>query len=97
MCFITDLGLCRPVNETDDNKIYGILPYVAPEVLSGKPYTASADIYSLSMVMYEMFSGLIPYHDLPHGQGLVLKICEGLRPQFPIKIPQLLEDLINRC
>jgi serine/threonine protein kinase len=31
-CYITDLGLCRPVNEQDDEKkIYGILPYIAPE------------------------------------------------------------------
>jgi serine/threonine protein kinase len=30
---ITDLGLCRPVNEqNDEKKIYGILPYVAPKV-----------------------------------------------------------------
>src|SRR5688572_18735157 len=33
--YITDLGLCQPANEKpkDENKkIYGVLPYVAPEV-----------------------------------------------------------------
>src|SRR5947208_2187407 len=29
---ITDLGFCKPAN-VDNNKIYGVLPYVAPEVL----------------------------------------------------------------
>src|SRR5690349_12025480 len=44
--YITDLGLCKPVDEQDEKKIHGVLPYVAPEVLRGKTYTQSADIYS---------------------------------------------------
>jgi serine/threonine protein kinase len=57
--FITDLGLCRPVNEQDDEKkIYGILPYIAPEVLRGKKYTQVADIYSLGILACEVFSVL---------------------------------------
>src|SRR5438552_1359240 len=35
--FYTDLGLCQPANvnpsQNDEKKIYGVLPYVAPEVL----------------------------------------------------------------
>src|SRR2546421_9328554 len=34
-CLITDLGLCKPVNTKDQEDIYGVLPYVAPEVLRG--------------------------------------------------------------
>src|SRR5205823_6608726 len=47
-CYITDLGLCKPVDE-QDMKIHGVLPYVAPEVLRGKTYTQSADIYSFGI------------------------------------------------
>jgi len=32
-CFITDLGLCGPVDEKSSDKTYGIISYVAPEVL----------------------------------------------------------------
>ena len=28
---------------------YGVLPYIAPEVLNGKPYTLSSDIYSFGI------------------------------------------------
>lgn len=31
----------------------GTFPYMAPEVYRGKPYTASADLYSLGLVMYK--------------------------------------------
>src|ERR1700722_3313652 len=37
---ISDLGLSRPANQTvNSNEIYGVIPYIAPEVLRGKPYT----------------------------------------------------------
>src|SRR5436305_3763189 len=39
-CLISDLGLCKPANEKGKGeKIYGVLPYVAPEVLLQKSYT----------------------------------------------------------
>ncbi|GBC10586.1 hypothetical protein RclHR1_09750003 [Rhizophagus clarus] len=43
VAYITDLGLCQPPSvkssQDDNKKIYGVLPYVAPEVLRGKEYT----------------------------------------------------------
>ena len=30
-CFITDLGLCGPVDEESSGKIYGIVSYTAPK------------------------------------------------------------------
>ncbi|RGB22331.1 hypothetical protein C1646_776264 [Rhizophagus diaphanus] len=43
------MGLCGEVDNIDETKIYGVLPYVAPEVLRGKPYTQAADIYSFDI------------------------------------------------
>ena len=34
-CYITDLGLCGPVDDESSNKIYGIISYIAPELLRG--------------------------------------------------------------
>ena len=73
--YITDLGLCKPADDQDEKKIYGVLPYVAPEVLRGKTYTQAADIYSFGILACEMLSGLPPYHNLPHDEFLALKIC----------------------
>ena len=92
---ITDLGLCKPVNEESDKAVYGVLPYVAPEVLRGKKYTKESDIYSFGIIIYDVANnGIPPYHDLAHDEFLGIKICNGLRPKFNIKVPQLIEDLI---
>ncbi|CAB5384065.1 unnamed protein product [Rhizophagus irregularis] len=43
---LKNMGLCGEVDSLDETKIYGVMPYMAPEVLRGKPYTQAADIYS---------------------------------------------------
>jgi serine/threonine protein kinase len=96
--YVTDLGLSKPANETDQKKVYGVLSYIAPEVLRNQPYTQASDIYSWGMVAYELLSGLPPYYGLVHDEFLTLKICQGLRPDLnSIQIPQLLKDLIEKC
>ncbi|WNE40705.1 MAG: Serine/threonine-protein kinase PknD [Mycoplasmataceae bacterium] len=97
-CLITDLGLCKPTNESSQaEKIYGVLPYVAPEVLQGQPYTQAADVYSFGIIAYELLSGLPPHYDRAYDVQLGVDICRGLRPRFQIEIPKFLENLINHC
>ena len=98
---ITDLGLCKPANaklsQGGDKKIYGVLPYVAPEVLRGKEYTQASDIYGFGIIAYEVCTGLPPYHDISHEEPLAVRICQGLRPKSDYKVPQLILDIINQC
>ena len=98
---ITDLGLCKPANvkpsQNGNKKIYGVLPYVAPEVLRGKEYTQASDIYGFGIIAYEICTGLPPYHDIAHDEFLAVKICQGLRPNSNYKIPQLISDIIKQC
>ncbi|POG67850.1 kinase-like domain-containing protein [Rhizophagus irregularis DAOM 181602=DAOM 197198] len=56
--YITDLGLCRPANVKPsqnecEKQVYGVLPYVAPEVLRGKEYTQKSDVYGFGIIAYE--------------------------------------------
>ncbi|CAB4442371.1 unnamed protein product [Rhizophagus irregularis] len=99
--YVTDLGLCQPANvkssQNSNKKIYGVLPYVAPEVLRGKEYTQKSDIYGLGIIAYEFCTGFPPYHDIAHDEFLAMKICQGLRPKCDYKIPQLVVDVINQC
>src|SRR5436305_12800770 len=99
MCFIADLGLCKPVNsQLEENKVFGVLPYVAPEVLRGQSHTQAGDIYSFGIVAYEVLTGLSPYYEYAHNEFLAIKIMQGLRPNLnSIETPRPLKDLINRC
>src|ERR1051325_1570630 len=62
---ITDLGLCKPANvkpsQGGDKQVYGVLPYVAPEVLRGKKYTQASDIYGFGIITHELCTGFPPY------------------------------------
>ncbi|RGB28016.1 kinase-like domain-containing protein [Rhizophagus diaphanus] len=99
--YITDLGLCRPANvvpsQNEYKKIYGVLPYVAPEVLRGKEYTKESDIYAFGIITYEVCTGFPPYHDIAHDKILAISICQGLRPKSNYKIPQLILNIIKQC
>ena len=70
---------------------------MAPEILRGQNCTKASDIYSFGIIMYEVISGLPPYHDVSHDKSLAMKICLGFRPRFNIKVPQLIVHLIKRC
>src|SRR5437588_7873841 len=96
-CDITDLGLCGPVDDESSGKIYGIIPYIAPEVLQGKKNTKQSDVYSIGMLMWEIFSGHPPFDDKAHGPGLILKICEGLRPQILPSMPDDYAQMMQKC
>src|SRR6266516_4204547 len=72
---ITDFGLYNPANQnSQSNDIYGVMPYVAPEVLKGKPYTKIADIYRYDYVMYFVATGDQPFANCPHDHNLVIQI-----------------------
>ncbi|RGB35136.1 kinase-like domain-containing protein [Rhizophagus diaphanus] len=95
--YLSDFGLCGSINEQKSNKIYGILPYVDPKVLSGEPYTLSSDIYSVGIIMTELSSGKPPFHKRVYDRYLALDIFRGLRPEFGKGTPIVYKELANRC
>src|SRR5437868_11460261 len=98
IAYISDLGMCQPANnEAKKEGIYGVLPYIAPEVLRGYQYTKAADIYSFGIVMNEFMSEETPYNNIPHDHILAVKICKALRPKISEDTPKLLADLIIKC
>ncbi|PKK63210.1 hypothetical protein RhiirC2_789234 [Rhizophagus irregularis] len=95
---ISDIGLFRKIGDTDKTNIYGVMPYVAPEVLKGKPYTRAADIYSFGMIMYVVATGKQPFANCAHDKSLILNIYSGVRPELNEKIaPKCYIDLMKKC
>src|ERR1044072_4520811 len=46
---ISDLGISKSSMDDSDGEIYGIISYMAPEILRGKKYTLASDVYSFGM------------------------------------------------
>ncbi|RHZ51624.1 hypothetical protein Glove_476g37 [Diversispora epigaea] len=100
--WISDFGLSKLIganpNNPEKKNIVGVLPYIAPEVLSGdEEYTKAADVYSFGIVAYEIVTGFPPYSDIPHDKDLAMKICNGLRPKIPFHTLKLITRMIMRC
>ena len=91
--------MCQQLVDKKDNphKIFGVIPYLAPEVLSKKPYTKESDVYSFGMIMWEFTTGKKPFHDRPHDHYLMLDILNGKRPQITDDTPEFYANLMKRC
>ncbi|RIA90345.1 kinase-like domain-containing protein [Glomus cerebriforme] len=77
---IGDLGLSQPANNTSsNNEIYGVIPYIAPEIFKGSAFSKESDVYSMGMIMWEFTTGCKPFANVKHDIHLVYKILDGER------------------
>ncbi|RGB23791.1 kinase-like domain-containing protein, partial [Rhizophagus diaphanus] len=96
--YISDLGLCQSKTSfLKGDDIFGVMPFMAPEVLRYKSYTSASDIYSFSMIMWEFTSGLPPFNNRAHDFRLSYSICKGERPEIIENTPQCYVDLMKKC
>ncbi|MDX2181339.1 MAG: serine/threonine-protein kinase [Bryobacteraceae bacterium] len=59
---VMDFGLAALASQVEGNEIRSGTPgYMAPEQLAGTEVTARSDIYSLGLVLFEMFTGRKPF------------------------------------
>uniref|UniRef100_U9SL83 Protein kinase domain-containing protein n=1 Tax=Rhizophagus irregularis (strain DAOM 181602 / DAOM 197198 / MUCL 43194) TaxID=747089 RepID=U9SL83_RHIID len=95
---ISDMGLYRKIDDINETKIYGVIPFVAPEVLKEKSYTREADIFSFGMIMYVVATGRRPFDNCAHDEVLILNIYNGIRPEINNQIaPKCYIDLMKKC
>ncbi|PKY23910.1 kinase-like protein [Rhizophagus irregularis] len=95
---ICDLGISKSSIAADNSgEIYGIIPYIAPEIFQGHKYTTASDIYSFGMIMWEFMTGRRPFWDQNHDIDLIISICEGLRPPITTIIPKDYINLMKKC
>jgi eukaryotic-like serine/threonine-protein kinase len=102
---LTDFGLARRASEvtqtTRTGQIVGTISYLAPERFLSKPADVRSDLYSVGIVMYEIFTGTLPFrndrddivatmyshvHDLPTPPREINR-----------NIPEALENVIMRA
>ncbi|RGB40776.1 kinase-like domain-containing protein [Rhizophagus diaphanus] len=96
---ITDTGLHGLVDskQISSKQIYGVIPFVAPEIFDGKTPTKESDVYSFGMVMWMLSAGVRPYCDRHHNKQLIQEICLGLRPGVVSGTPPVFSSLMLQC
>ncbi|CAB5320900.1 unnamed protein product [Rhizophagus irregularis] len=96
--YLSNFEYSEPSNKQEsDNKICGVLSYIAPEVLIGESYTLSSDIYSFGVIMAEISSGKPPFYKRRHDANLASEICNGIRPEFGRGTPEVYKKLAYKC
>ena len=61
---LLDFGLSKIIgNDEKCTEPYGTLSFVAPEVLQGKPYDKSVDLWSIGIITFLLLCGYLPFDD----------------------------------
>lgn len=101
---IVDFGVAAAGREGDTQLtktgyVIGSPKYMAPEQILGKKVDARADIYSLGVILYEMLTGMPPYHRGDHMSVMYQHVQGRARPPIESNpaIPQGLSDVVMKA
>lgn len=100
VCKIGDLGLSKVKQRTlVSGGVRGTLPWMAPELLSGKSnmVTDKIDVYSFGIVMWELLTGEEPYADIHCASIIGGIVNDSLRPQIPTWCDPEWKSLMESC
>src|SRR5205807_3326047 len=95
---VTDFGIARAgaSDMTETGSIMGTAQYLSPEQAQGHAVSASSDLYSIAVVLYEMLTGRVPF-DADSAVTIALKhVSEAptAPTQINAAIPAELEQVV---
>ena len=83
---------------TKTDNIIASPQYLAPELVELEDASPSSDIYSLGILLYEMLTGSLPYHNEDQYQLVLMhkdKVVPHVNKMFP-NIPQALANVVYK-
>ena len=94
---ITDFGLAGLSEELqDDERRAGTPAYMSPEQLEGEELTARSDIYSLGLVLYEVFTGKRAFEARSLKELIELRRSSDTTPTNPSSLVKEIDPLVER-
>ncbi|XP_065057281.1 mitogen-activated protein kinase kinase kinase 7-like [Rhopilema esculentum] len=92
---ICDFGTARPHDTSHMTSNKGSAPWMAPEVFEGPVYSEKCDVFSFSVVLWEMISRRKPFENIGHPPYRIMwAVHSGTRPPLIRGTPKILEDLM---
>ncbi|PKA56730.1 Serine/threonine-protein kinase HT1 [Apostasia shenzhenica] len=71
--------------------------WMAPEMIKEKHHTRKVDVYSFGIVLWELITALIPFHDMTPEQAAFAVAEKNARPPLPASCPMAFKHLIKQC
>jgi beta-lactam-binding protein with PASTA domain/tRNA A-37 threonylcarbamoyl transferase component Bud32 len=98
---VTDFGIARAgaSQMTEAGSIMGTAQYLSPEQARGAPVTASSDLYSVGIVLYEMLTGKVPFSGDSAIEIAMKHLNDAPKPPSKIRpeIPEELDQVVLRA
>jgi hypothetical protein len=98
---LMDFGIARQLVQTaiGTSNIVGTAAYMSPEQIKGETADARTDIYSLGLVMYELFSGRPAFQGNSPAEIVLKQVQEMPVPfnQIEPNLPPFISDIILKC
>ncbi len=101
---LMDFGIARLLRRSDPGRspeghVFGTPHYLAPEQLRGEEATPRSDVYSSGVVLYEMFTGALPFAARNAREAVMATLeQEPTRPSLhQPEISPDLEDILLTC
>ncbi|HKO74420.1 MAG TPA: Stk1 family PASTA domain-containing Ser/Thr kinase, partial [Gaiellaceae bacterium] len=98
---VTDFGIARAgaSQMTEAGSIMGTAQYLSPEQARGAPVTASSDLYSVGIVLYEMLTGKVPFTGDSAIEIAMKHLNDAPKPPSKIRpeIPEELDAVVLRA
>lgn len=91
---LIDFGIMKVADltlYTHRNTFMGSAYYVAPEGISGEQVTNTADIFSLGVMLYDLFTGMKPFQGHTLGETIYQRLAK--KPQPPSQIADVPKEL----
>lgn len=91
--YLTDFGLARLADVGTQGRVFGSPRYMAPEqAISSAEVSPLSDLYSLGVIVYEMYAGRVPFDGLNPADIALAHMSELPRPPRKWR-PSLSEEL----
>jgi CHASE2 domain-containing sensor protein len=93
---VTDFGIARITDssKTKTGLVLGTPSFMSPEQIAGKKVDGRSDLYSLGVMLFQMLTGVLPFHGDSMAE-LMYKIASEEAPDVRVLRPDIPERLVK--